>query len=53
VSNHYYEILFGHDADYIVFGSYQFVSHPGDDWSDIKWVEHTRWMIPGTQLEDT
>lgn len=30
------------DGDYIVFGSIE----------GYRWIEHTRWLIPGTQLED-
>lgn len=38
-----YGYHFAADGDYIVYGHYC-----GED----GWVEHTRWLIPGTQLED-
>lgn len=39
---HRYHLCHGQDADYIVLES---LTPSG-------WIEHTRWMIPGTQLED-
>lgn len=39
---HRHSFCFGKDADYIVFESFTLSG----------WSEHTRWMIPGTWLED-
>jgi hypothetical protein len=40
---HRHHLIHGEDADYIVLESFQ---------RFFGWIEHTRWMIPGTQLED-
>jgi len=45
---HRYHYVLGQDADYIVWESLE-PAIAGDGWH---WVEHTRWLIPGTQLED-
>lgn len=39
---HTYSYMLEADGDYIVFTS----------WEGKERVEHTRWLIPGTQLED-
>lgn len=41
---HRYHICHGKDADYIVYESWTTLGH--------FWIEHTRWLIPGTQIED-
>lgn len=40
--HHAYHNVWDMDGDYIVFAS----------WNGERWIEHTRWMIPGTQIED-
>lgn len=41
---HQYRLELEPDGDFIVFTSF--------DWKLMDWVEHTRWLIPGTELED-
>lgn len=43
---HRYHVCYGQDADYIVWESLVV------DRNGVRWIEHTRWMIPNTQLED-
>lgn len=40
--HHRYSIWFGPDGDYVVFESFE----------DGYWCEHTRLLIPGSQIED-
>lgn len=46
VGDHRYTIIHAPDGDYIVLQSIE-PSFVGDGYH---WVEHTRWLIPGTQL---
>lgn len=43
---HKHFIVLGQDGDYVVWAS---LRQTGEG---LDWVEHTRWLIPGTQLED-
>jgi len=45
---HRYHVCHGKDADYIVLESLE-PAYTSNGWH---WHEHTRWMIPGTQIED-
>jgi hypothetical protein len=47
---HRYHVCHGSDADYIVFES-RVPAYTSEGWGT-RWLEHTRWMIPGTQIED-
>lgn len=40
--HHQYSLLFARDGDYVIWESLV----------NGEWVEHTRWMIPGSQLDD-
>jgi hypothetical protein len=46
---HRYHLCHGQDADYIVWES---LCLEGGPETFGRWIEHTRFMIPGTQLED-
>lgn len=48
--DHRYHICHGVDADYIVLESFDCGSHWLGD--SVNWIEHTRWMIPGSHIED-
>jgi hypothetical protein len=41
--HHRYQTAWALEGDYIVYIS----------WDGERWTEHTRWLIPGSQLEDT
>lgn len=43
---HKFELL--GDGDYVTFGSLQ-RTPCGGGW---EWIEHTRWLIPNSQIED-
>lgn len=46
--HHRYCVEYFTDGDYIVFISgHMFYSRDGQEW-----IEHTRWLIPGSQIED-
>lgn len=40
---HVYSLVWGRDGDYVIWESF-------DERTGV-WTEHTRWLIPGTQLE--
>lgn len=48
--NHRHSIVLGKAGDYIILESQEWRYIKGR--SRLEWVEHTRWLIPGTQLED-
>lgn len=45
---HKHFLVWETDGDYIVFASQCLCT---TDWESL-WIEHTRWLIPGTQRED-
>lgn len=49
---HRHHFCIGADADYIVLESLTPIQAFDGYVVGYQWTEHTRWMIPGTQLED-
>jgi hypothetical protein len=47
---HRYHICYGQDGDYIVLESRWWGGT--HDMPEPVWVEHTRWLIPSTQIEE-